>query len=146
MNLNWHFHFDGIRFFIRQSLHTDGCQPGSNNIDGPVHACFTIGSHGDCLSGFVEQFQMPAFVFNHYLNRLFRLQVVVDNRGQHDLVTLGEESRGLRSNDQIFAADNVRGSRANSSSIAHRPGFDLPRGQIIRNLKLHFDDPAFVSG
>ncbi len=89
---------------------------------------------------------MTAFVFDHDLDGFFTRQIVVDHGRQHDLIAFGEESRCLRPDDQIFAADDVGRARADSRAIAHRPGFDFPRGQVVGNRKLHFDDAVFVGG
>ena len=124
-------HLGRVRFFVGQRLHPDDGLAFVGDLHPPVDPVLRAGGDLDGLGRLVQRLEHAAFELEHDLNRLLRLELVVDVGREHDLVLLDEEPRRLEPDEQVLGGDDLGLALADPGSRAHGPGLDLPGGQAL---------------
>ena len=131
---------DGVGFFIGEREHADDGLAFVHGFDAPIDAPLAAGGNIDGVFRGRWQFERLAIELQSHFHLLGSRQVVVDVGAEHDLIALDEEPRRLHAHDEILARDDLRRRLADARSLAHAPGADFPRREVLRHVELGFGD------
>ena len=137
------FLLHGVRFLVGHGFHTHYGLAFVEHFYAPIYPGFGVGINLDRLGQIVHRLQCFTFQFERHLHGLFRLQVVVDNCREHDLVGLHEEPWGFHADDEVLAGDYVSIPLADFCAVAHAPDLDPPGGQILGHVERYFGRAVF---